>query len=70
MKLAAELGVSFQRCGSWLLAYTKEEAEDLSESARLLKEDGFEDRFTPTDPLGRGFLAGLYRPRDGVIHPA
>jgi gamma-glutamylputrescine oxidase len=68
--LAAELGVPFQRCGSWLLADCAEEADGLAESARLLQTDGFDNHFTPGDPFGRGFLAGLHRPADGVIQPA
>ncbi len=68
--LAATLGVPHQRCGSWLLADCPEEAAALTESARLLREDGFEHNFHPGDPFGRGFLAGLHRPSDGVIHPA
>lgn len=68
--LAEKLGVPYERCGSWLLADCAEEAETLAESIRLLHEDGFDHHFTPTDPFGRGFLAGLHRPDDGVIHPA
>ncbi len=68
--LAADLGVPHQRCGSWLLADCPEEADALAKSMRLLQEDGFDHHFTPTDPFGRGFLAGLHRPTDGVIQPA
>ena len=68
--LAAALGVPHQRCGSWLLADCAEEAAALAESARLLHADGFHHHFTPADPFGRGFLAGLHRPDDGVIQPA
>ena len=68
--LAAELGVSHERCGSWLLADCGEEAAALAESARLLQADGFDHHFTPADPFGRGFLAGLHRPDDGVLQPA
>lgn len=68
--LAAELGVPFERCGSWLLADCAEEADALAESARLLQADGFDNHFTSRDPFGRGFQAGLHRPADGVIQPA
>ena len=68
--LAAELGVPHERCGSWLLADCPEEATVLAESAHLLQEDGLHHHFTSTDPFGRGFLAGLHRPDDGVIQPA
>lgn len=68
--LTADLGVPFERCGSWLLADCGEEAAILAESTQLLQADGFDHHFTPTDPFGRGFLAGLHRPADGVIQPA
>jgi len=68
--LAEKLDVPYERCGSWLLADCPEEAALLAESIRLLRADGFDQHFTPTDPFGRGFLAGLHRPEDGVIHPA
>ncbi|MFZ1753338.1 MAG: FAD-binding oxidoreductase [Caldilineaceae bacterium] len=68
--LAARLGVPSERCGSWLLADCAEEAEALAGSARLLQADGFDHHFASTDFFGRGFLAGLHRPADGVIQPA
>lgn len=68
--LAEELGVPYERCGSWLLADCAEEADALAESIRLLREDGFAHYFTADDPFQRGFLAGLHRPDDGVIQPA
>lgn len=68
--LAAALGVPHERCGSWLLADCAEEVAALAESSRLLQEDGFAHHFSPADPFGRGFLAGLHRPDDGVLHPA
>jgi len=68
--LAAQLGVPHQRSGSWLLADCAEEADALAESSRLLQKDGFAHHFSPGDPFGRGFVAGLHRPDDGVLHPA
>ncbi len=70
LALAQELGVPHRRCGSWLLADCPEEARALARSARLLAEDGFPHTFTEEDPWGRGFLAGLLRPQDAVVHPA
>ncbi len=69
LALAQELGVPHRRCGSWLLADCQEEAQALARSARLLAEDGFPHTFSESDPLGRGFLAGLFRPQDAVVHP-
>lgn len=67
--LAHELGVPYTRCGSWLLADCADEARALAESSRLLEEDGFAHTFESHDPLGRGFLAGIFRPHDAVTHP-
>lgn len=70
LALARTLNVVHDRCGSWLLADTSEEADKLAESARMLEEDGFPHQYQATDPLGRGFLAGIYRPDDAVTDPA
>lgn len=70
LALADEHGVPYTRCGSWLLADNAEEAELLAESHRLLDEAGFAHEYSPNPPLGRDFLAGLYRPADSVINPA
>ncbi|MEZ4836250.1 MAG: FAD-binding oxidoreductase [Caldilineaceae bacterium] len=70
LALADALGVGYNRCGSWLLADDEAEAAQLAEAHTLLSEDGFPHEYSPHDPLRRGFLAGLYRPNDAVIHPA
>lgn len=69
LALADVLGVPYDRCGSWLLADVEKEAILLAEAHRLLDEDGFPHEFS-SDPLGRGFLSGLFRPHDAVINPA
>jgi gamma-glutamylputrescine oxidase len=68
--LAEEVGVPYDRCGSWLLADVPEEGTLLERSSHLLNEDGFSHEYTAGDPLQRGFLAGLFRPEDAVINPA
>lgn len=45
---------AYEKCGSYLLACTDEESSDLSESAQLMREDGFEQTYFKTDPLERG----------------
>lgn len=70
LRLADALGVPYQRCGSWLLADSEEEVEQLARSTRLLTEDGFVHEYSDRDPLQRGFLAGLFRPQDAVLNPA
>jgi glycine/D-amino acid oxidase-like deaminating enzyme len=70
LALATELSVDYDRCGSWLLADNERDAAQLAESHLLLSEDGFAHDYVDDDPLGRGFLTGLYRPDDAVIHPA
>lgn len=70
LSLAERLGVPSTRCGSLLLAETEEEKEQLARSEPMLHEDGFEGEYTPYDPIDRNFVAGLFRPSDGVTQPA
>jgi len=51
---------SYEQCGSYLLACSQEELRELEESAQLMRDDGFDAEFCPTDPLCRGYLGGLY----------
>lgn len=67
--LAEQFGVEHARCGSLLLAVRDEEAQALEQAARAMQADGFAAEFTPRDPLGRGFVAALHKPDDGVIDP-
>ncbi len=64
---------SFERRPSVVLAYTEEEAKELRDSARMLREDGF-DVDVPssgTDSLWRKYppLAALANPGDAVVNP-
>ena len=68
--LLTELGLPFDRCGSLLLAMDEAEARVLEESARLMEADGFPIDYSTSDPLGRGFAAGLRQPDDLTIDPA
>jgi gamma-glutamylputrescine oxidase len=75
--LVESLGLDclYARNGSFLLALSEQEAKALDRSARMLAEDGFAAEFiddTGVERLfpGGGFLAGLFNPSDGEIHPA
>jgi len=61
------LGVPVERSGSLALAVDEEEADMLWESAKLLREDGFDASFSLTDPLDRGFRGALHRPGDAMV---
>ncbi len=67
LQAADRLGVSVERTGSMALAVDEEEADMLWESARLLREDGFDASFSLTDPLDRGFQGVLRRRGDAVV---
>ncbi len=67
---ATRLGTPVRRCGSYILASSRREAEELRESVVLMREDGFSAEWHRDDPLGRGFFAGISNPEDGAIQPA
>ncbi|MGD2104929.1 MAG: FAD-dependent oxidoreductase [Anaerolineae bacterium] len=64
---ARRLGIAVRRSASYALAEGDEEVEALRESANLLREDGFEVSFIPSDPLDRGFEAALHSPDDVIV---
>jgi glycine/D-amino acid oxidase-like deaminating enzyme len=64
---ARQLGIPVERPGSLALAVDEEEADMLWESAKLLREDGFDASFSLTDPLDRGFQGALHRPGDAMV---
>jgi glycine/D-amino acid oxidase-like deaminating enzyme len=70
-----KLDCLYARNGSYILALSEQEAKALSRSARDLAEDGFAAEFLDDTAVARlfpggGFLAGLFNPGDGEIHPA
>jgi gamma-glutamylputrescine oxidase len=67
---ARRLGVPVERTGSLALAVDEDEADMLWESAKLLREDGFDASFSLTDPLNRGFQGALHRPEDAMVDAA
>mgnify|MGYP006287107707 FL=1 len=68
VEAAEELDVPFRRTGSLALAVDDEESDALWESAKLLRDDGFDASFTLTDPLERGFSGALRQPGDVAVN--
>lgn len=65
----------YQCRGSLQLASSKEEVQELLESAELLVEDGFKAVLQEGPDLGEpyisaGFHTGIHLPEDGELHPA
>lgn len=58
-----------ERCGSYLLAASIEELQDLAESAELMKEDGFSLEYLKEDPIERGFYGAIHSPGDLGLNP-
>lgn len=70
-----QLDCLYERNGSYTLALSEQEAKALHRSAKMMAEDGFEAEFLDDTAVARlfpggGFLAGLFNPGDGEIHPA
>lgn len=59
----------YQNCGSYLLACSLDELEELSESAELMQADGFELTLLKEDPIDRDFYGAIFNPCDVAIHP-
>jgi glycine/D-amino acid oxidase-like deaminating enzyme len=70
IETAERLGVGVEHTGSLALAVEDAEADALRESAELLREDGFDAWFGPSDPLDRGFRAALRHPDDATVDAA
>lgn len=65
----AELDFELTECGSYLLASSLDELDDLQKSAEMMKEDGFEVEFLREDPIARDFYGAIYNARDLAINP-
>ncbi|MBZ0187416.1 MAG: FAD-binding oxidoreductase [Candidatus Obscuribacterales bacterium] len=61
--------VELDEIGSYILATSIEELEELAESAQLLDEDGFSVDFLKEDPLDRDYYGALFNPLDFGINP-
>lgn len=62
-------GVRMEQTGSYLLAETPDEAAELAAAARALNADGIAVEYSERDPLGRGYLASISQPWDGIVQP-
>lgn len=59
---------SWHRCGSYLLACSDAELQDLEASSEFMREDGFQVVFCRTDPLSRGYKGALFNPSDASVN--
>lgn len=60
---------SIENCGSYILADSIDELEELEESFELLKEDEFAVELVKEDPLDRGFYGALLNGGDFGVNP-
>ncbi len=67
---ATRLGTPVRRCGSYVLACTAAQSDELRELALLLAADDLLGEWHGSDPLGRGFGAAIWTPDDGAINAA
>jgi gamma-glutamylputrescine oxidase len=59
----------FAQCGSYSLASSLEELDELAASATLMAEDGFDVEFLSGDPIDRDFYGALLNPADIALNP-
>ncbi|MDZ4771409.1 MAG: FAD-binding oxidoreductase [Chloroflexota bacterium] len=62
-------GVQYAQIGSMLLAESAAEAVDLERAARAMNDDGIDCSYHDHDPIGRGYLAAIAQPDDGMVQP-
>lgn len=69
---ATEHGNSFDlsECGSYLLACSLDELQDLDESTQLMQEDGFDCEYIKQDPIDRNYYGAIHNPGDLAVNPA
>lgn len=68
-RLEARAGDTFRRTGSLRLAADEDERDALAVELEALRDDGFAAEWVE-EPLGGRFLAAIFHPRDGTLHPA
>jgi glycine/D-amino acid oxidase-like deaminating enzyme len=64
-----QVDVDYLPSGSLILASSLEEFEQLSRSAKLMREDGFALEIYQSDPLDRGFYGAIFNGGDFGVHP-
>jgi len=57
------------RCGAAITAIDTTESELLTQAYQLMREDGLDVSFSPTDPFERGFGAAILQPDDFGLDP-
>ncbi|MBA3946208.1 MAG: FAD-binding oxidoreductase [Herpetosiphonaceae bacterium] len=67
---ATRLGTPVRRCGSYLLACTRPQSEEIRRSAAMMQQDDLPVEWHEQDPLGRGFGSAIGIPNDGAIQAA
>lgn len=65
----AESNIEYDPCGSYLLASSLEELEELARASDLMNEDNFSVELVKRDPLDRGFCGALHNKGDFGINP-
>lgn len=60
---------SYVQSGSYLLASSIDELQELEESAELMKEDGFDVEYMKEDPLDRGYYGAIFNRNDAGVNP-
>jgi glycine/D-amino acid oxidase-like deaminating enzyme len=61
--------VSYDPCGSMLLAESEAEAQDLERAAQAMQALNLPIRYHAHDPLKRGYFAAIEQPEDGSVQP-
>lgn len=68
-KADGQPGFDLSECGSYLLASSLDELDDLKQSSQLMKEDGFDVELALEDPIERDFYGAIFNPRDFAVNP-
>ena len=71
LDFAYKTGADFDllNCGSYLLASSLDELDDLKASAELMTEDGFKVEYLKEDPIERDFYGALHNTGDFAVNP-
>ncbi|MBC7996966.1 MAG: FAD-binding oxidoreductase [Leptolyngbya sp.] len=71
LDFADKSGADFEvlNCGSYLLASSLDELDDLKASAQLMTEDGFKVEYLKEDPIERDFYGALHNTGDFAVNP-
>lgn len=65
-----QFGTPSVKSGSYILGIDAQESARLAEAYEMMRQDGFEVEYFPTDPFGRGFGAAIFQPDDFGLDPA